>query len=72
VAERNRETGTHQERPRRQGPGHGCVGVLCRKGRSQLGANSIEGAELGAQGDIEVAFRERGLYGGHRRLWDGR
>ena len=44
VAEHNRETGEQQESPRRQGPGHGCVGVPCWKGMSPLGANRRETA----------------------------
>jgi hypothetical protein len=52
----------------RQAPGrdfHGMPG-----GRIQIGEELIvvERAELGPEFHIEVAFRERGLYGGHRRL----
>jgi hypothetical protein len=39
-------------------------------GRIQIGEELIvvQGAELGTEFHIEVAFGERGLYGGHRRL----
>jgi hypothetical protein len=56
----------------RQPPGGDCHGTP--GGRIHIGIELIviERAELGAQGDVEVAFGERGLYGGHRRLWDRR
>jgi len=42
--------------------------------RIQVGEKLIiaEGAELGAELHLKVAFGERGLYRGHRGLGDGR
>jgi hypothetical protein len=59
----------HDQRQAPRGHFHGTPG-----GRIQIGEQLIviEAAELGAELHIEVALGERGMYSGHRRLWNRR